>query len=71
MLDYLVTILKIEAELGTAQLQLVYLLFVYIIVKTQRNATQLNATLKQLALELDIVVMCSPPPHYHKLFSHF
>ena len=35
------------------------------IVKTQRNSTQLNATLKQLALELDIVVTCSttPPPH--------
>ena len=25
------------------------------------NATQLNATLKQLALELDIVVKCTPP----------
>ena len=33
------------------------------IVKTQRNSTQLNSTLKQLALELDIVVTCSPPPH--------
>ena len=32
-----------------------------VFVKTQRNSTQLNATLKQLALELDIVVMCSPP----------
>ena len=37
------------------------------IVKTQRNSTQLKATLKQLALELDIVVRCStttttPPP---------
>ena len=26
------------------------------------NATQLNATLKKLALELDIVVTCTPPP---------
>ena len=34
------------------------------------NATQLNTTLKQLALELDIVVMCSTPPT-HKLLSHF
>ena len=45
------------------------------IVKTQRNSTQLNPTLKQLALELDTVVTCSthptPPTHYHKLFSHF
>ena len=32
-----------------------------IIVKTQRNLTQLKATLKHLALELDIVVTCSPP----------
>ena len=32
-------------------------------VKTQRNSTQLKATLKQLALELDIVVTCSTPPH--------
>ena len=30
-------------------------------VKTQRNSTQLNPTLKQLALELDTVVTCSPP----------
>ena len=30
-----------------------------LIVKTQRNSTQLKATLKQLALELDIVVTCS------------
>ena len=42
-----------------------------LIVKTQRNSTQLKTTLKQLALELDIVVTCSPPPPYHKLFSHF
>ena len=40
-----------------------------LIVKTQRNSTQLKATLKQLALELDIVVTCSthiccePPPY--------
>ena len=34
------------------------------IVKTQRNSTQLKTTLKQLALELDIVVTCSPPPHH-------
>ena len=31
------------------------------IVRTQRNSTQLKTTLKQLALELDIVVSCSPP----------
>ena len=39
---------------------------------TQLNSTQLKATLKQLVLELDIVVTvtCSPP-HYHKLFIHF
>ena len=30
-----------------------------IIVKTQRNSTQLKTTLKQLALELDTVVTCS------------
>ena len=40
----------------------------FCIVKTQRNSTQLNPTLKQLALELDIVVTCShiccePPPY--------
>ena len=38
----------------------------FCIVKTQRNSTQLNPTLKQLALELDTVVTCSttpPPPH--------
>ena len=29
--------------------------------QTQRNSTQLKATLKELALELDIVVTCSPP----------
>ena len=40
-----------SSELGTAQPQLVYS-----IVKTQSNSTQLNATLKQLALELGIVV---------------
>ena len=38
------------------------------IVKTQRNSTQLNATLKQLALELDIVVTCSPPHHHTQTF---
>ena len=32
------------------------------IVKTQRNSTQLKATLKQLALELDTVVTCSTHP---------
>ena len=32
------------------------------IVKTQRNSTQLKTTLKQLALELDIVVTCSTQP---------
>ena len=37
---------------------------VKIVVKTQRNSTQLKATLKQLALELDIVVNppTTPPP---------
>ena len=30
-----------------------------VIVKTQRNSTQRKTTLKQLALELDIVVMSS------------
>ena len=30
------------------------------IVKTQRNSTQLKATLKQLALELDTVVTSRP-----------
>ena len=35
------------------------------------NATQLKATLKQLALELDIVVMCSThhPPHHPQTFQ--
>ena len=33
-------------------------------VKTQRNSTQLKATLKQLALELDIVAKW-PTPHHH------
>ena len=33
--------------------------FYKIFVKTQRNSTQLNPTLKQLALELDIVVKCT------------
>ena len=33
-----------------------------IIVKTQRNLTQLKTTLKQLTLELDTVVTCSTPP---------
>ena len=32
------------------------------IVKTQRNSTQLKATLKQLALELDTVATCSTHP---------
>ena len=35
------------------------------IVKTQRNSTQLNPTLKQLALELDTVVTCTPPTPPH------
>ena len=40
------------------------------IVKTQRNSTQLKVTLKQLALELDIVATCSPPHHpTHTNFS--
>ena len=34
----------------------------YDIVKTQRNSTQLKTILKQLALELDIVVTCSTHP---------
>ena len=35
-----------------------------VIIKLSKpNATQLNPTLKQLALELDIVVTCTPPPH--------
>ena len=34
----------------------------WIIVKTQRNSTQLKATLEQLVLELDTVVTCSTPP---------
>ena len=41
------------------------------IVKTQRNSTQLNTTLKQLALELDTVVTCSTTTTHHKLFAHF
>ena len=49
------------------------MIFFYIrtFVKTQRNSTQLNATLKQLALESDIVVTCSttPPPHPTTNFS--
>ena len=41
-----------------------------IIVKTQRDSTQLKAPLKQLALELDIVVTCSQPhPPTTKNFS--
>ena len=42
------------------------------IVKTQRNSTQLNPTLKQLALELDIVVTCSttsPPQTFQQLLD--
>ena len=41
------------------------------IVKTQHNSTQLNATLKQLALELDTVVRCSTthPPHPTQTFQ--
>ena len=51
------------------------------IVKTQRNSTQLKTTLKQLALELDIVVACSTiyavnlPIYavnlYHKLYFYY
>ena len=33
------------------------------VVKTQRNSTQLKATLLWLTLELDTVVTCSTPPH--------
>ena len=42
------------------------------IVKTQRNSTQLKATLKQLALELDTVITWNPP-HFtttQQVFSH-
>ena len=44
----------------------------FCIVKTQRNSTQLNPTLKQLALELDIVVKCSttPPTPPHPIPTH-
>ena len=41
----------------------------HLYVKTQRNPTQIKATLKQLALELDTVVTCftlhqpTPLPH--------
>ena len=35
---------------------------IYNIVKTQRNSTQPKTTLKQPALELDIVVTCSTHP---------
>ena len=41
-----------------------------IVVKTQRNSTQLKTTLKQLTLELDTVATCSPPTpphHYHNV----
>ena len=54
------------SHLGSPKLSLLKLSFQLLlssIVKTQRNSTQLNATLKQLALELDIVVKCTPPPH--------
>ena len=36
--------------------------YVKTFVKTQRNSTQLKATLKKPALELDIVVTCSTHP---------
>ena len=36
--------------------------FTITIVKTQRNSTELKETLNQLALELDTVERCSPPP---------
>ena len=54
---------------------------VKIVVKTQRNSTQLKATLKQLALELDIVVKCThiccgTSPYmlwnlHHKLYFYY
>ena len=47
-----------EALAGQLELK-----FAHEIVKTRRNSTQLKATLKQLALELDIVATCSPPHH--------
>ena len=37
----------------------VVVVVVVVVVNTQRNSTQLKATLKQLALELDIVVTCT------------
>ena len=43
----------------------------FCIVKTQRNSTQLNPTLKQLALELDIVVKCSTTPPHHPTTTNF
>ena len=43
----------------------------FCIVKTQRNSTQLNPTLKQLALELDTVVTCSTPPHHRPTTTNF
>ena len=35
-----------------------------VVVKTQRNSTQLNLTLKQLALELDTVVTWNPHTNF-------
>ena len=38
------------------------------VVKTQRKSTQLKATLKQLALELDTVVTWNPSTHNKRYF---
>ena len=43
--------------------------YLWYIVKTQRNSTQLKATLKQLALELDIVVTWNPPTSQPQTFQ--
>ena len=49
---------------------IVVVVVVDVVVKTQHNSTQLKTTLKQLALELDIVVTCSTtPPHHHNFPS--
>ena len=47
----------------------IWLSNVFEIVKTQRNLIQVKATLKQLALELDIIAPCSPPTHPTTNFS--
>ena len=49
----------IDVVVGVDTILIIF--FKKIIVKTQRNSTQLNATLKQLALELDTGVTRTPP----------